>query len=463
MDQNMDMSAFEGRIVKMEVDYSVICDEKIPLCKEMAKNENKFNEALEILLQLEKQTRVNTDMVSSSRVLIAIVQICFEAGNWNYLNEYITILVKRRSQSKHAVTKMVQECCTYVDKTPDKETKLKLIDTLRTVTEGKIYVEVERARLTKILADIKETDGDVTGAASIMEELQVETYGSMDKREKVELILEQMRLCLAKQDFVRTQIIAKKINIKFFNEAEQQDLKLKYYDLMIRLDKDSSFIRTSRHYLAVVDSELIVKETERRQKMMIYAVLYCILSPYDNEQVDMMHNLSKNKLLEELPVFKELLRLFMCKELINFDALCTVYGAELNTFDIFNQETTHGKKCWAELKNRLIEHNVRIISNYYTRINLKRMAELLDLSEGECEEYLSRMVNAGTLKVKTDRPAGIIHFSTKKAASEILNDWAFGLNELMNLVNKTCHLINKEECINNVMPAPTVASAASTS
>jgi 26S proteasome regulatory subunit N5 len=141
----------------------------------------------------------------------------------------------------------------------------------------------------------------------------------------------------------------------------------------------------------------------------------------------------------------------MCKELINFDALINVYGRELNSFDIFNQETAHGKKCWAELKNRLIEHNVRIISNYYTRINIKRMAELLDLTEAECEEYLSRMVNNGTLKVKTDRPAGIINFASKKASSDILNDWATGLNELMKLVNKTCHLINKEECINNVM------------
>lgn len=124
-------------------------------------------------------------MVSCSRVLVAIVQICFEAGQWNTLNEYIAMLVKRRSQLKQAVSKMIQECITYVDKTPDKETKLKLIDTLRSVTEGKIYVEVERARLTKMLATIKEADGDIAGAASIMEELQVETYGSMDKREKV--------------------------------------------------------------------------------------------------------------------------------------------------------------------------------------------------------------------------------------------------------------------------------------
>ena len=33
---------------------------------------------------------------------------------------------------------MIEECCKFVDQTPDRETKLKLIDTLRTVTEGKV-------------------------------------------------------------------------------------------------------------------------------------------------------------------------------------------------------------------------------------------------------------------------------------------------------------------------------------
>lgn len=139
------------------------------------------------------------------------------------------MLTKRRSQLKQAVTKMVQECCTYVDQTPDKETMIKLIDTLRQVTEGKIYVEVERARLTHKLAKIREEEGDIQEAANIIQELQVETYGSMEKKEKVELILEQMRLCLAKQDYIRTQIISKKINTKFFEDEGTQDLKLKYY------------------------------------------------------------------------------------------------------------------------------------------------------------------------------------------------------------------------------------------
>lgn len=33
---------------------------------------------------------------------------------------------------------MIQEACTYVEKTPNLDIKLKLIDTLRTVTAGKV-------------------------------------------------------------------------------------------------------------------------------------------------------------------------------------------------------------------------------------------------------------------------------------------------------------------------------------
>lgn len=45
-----------GRIVKMEVDYTSTCDEKIPECEKLAKS-GQLNEAIEALLSLEKQTR----------------------------------------------------------------------------------------------------------------------------------------------------------------------------------------------------------------------------------------------------------------------------------------------------------------------------------------------------------------------------------------------------------------------
>jgi 26S proteasome regulatory subunit N5 len=47
---------------------------------------------------------------------------------------------------------------------------------------------------------------------------KVETYGSMEKREKIEFLLEQMRMCLHKNDFIRTQIISRKINIRSFED-----------------------------------------------------------------------------------------------------------------------------------------------------------------------------------------------------------------------------------------------------
>jgi 26S proteasome regulatory subunit N5 len=79
-----------------------------------------------------------SDMASTSRVLVAIVQLCYNAKEWALLNEHIVMLTKRRSQLKLAVAAMVRECCTFIDQTPDKETKLKLIESLRNVTEGKV-------------------------------------------------------------------------------------------------------------------------------------------------------------------------------------------------------------------------------------------------------------------------------------------------------------------------------------
>ena len=41
-----------------------------------------------------------------------------------------------------AVALMVEECCRFVEQAPDLEIKLKLIDTLRTVTDGKVRIQV---------------------------------------------------------------------------------------------------------------------------------------------------------------------------------------------------------------------------------------------------------------------------------------------------------------------------------
>ncbi|XP_043280184.1 26S proteasome non-ATPase regulatory subunit 12 isoform X2 [Venturia canescens] len=439
-----------GKLVMMDVDYTNNCDTKIPECKKMAQ-EGKLHDALDQLLALEKLARTASDMPSTSRILVAIVEICFEAKNWSALNEHIILLSKRRSQLKQAVTKMVQECCTYIDKTPDRETMIKLIETLRSVTEGKIYVEVERARLTHRLAKLKEEDGELTDATTIMLELQVETYGSMTRLEKASLILEQMRLCLAKQDYVRTQIIAKKINIKFFEDekdVETQLLKLKYYDLMMELARHEGwYLELCRHNRAVLETPAVKEFPEKRKAAMSRAVMYLVLAAHEPEQADMTHRLLADKFIDDIPTYKELLRLFVNPELIKWSGLCEIYEKELKSTEVFSNSTEDGRKRWAELRNRVVEHNIRIMAKYYTKITLTRMSELLDLPIQETEASLCKLVESGIINARTDRPAGVVRFTGTQEPAALLDAWAASLSKLMGLVNNTTHLIHQEEML----------------
>jgi 26S proteasome regulatory subunit N5 len=54
------------------------------------------------------------------------------------LDEQVVALSKKHGQLKQATTKMVQEVMTFLDDTPSLERKLATIETLRTVTEGKV-------------------------------------------------------------------------------------------------------------------------------------------------------------------------------------------------------------------------------------------------------------------------------------------------------------------------------------
>jgi len=444
-----------GSNVKMEVDYSSTVEEKIPQAKELAA-QNKLEDALEMLLALEKQTRTGADMHSTSKVLVAIVQICFEAQNWTLLNEHIILLSKKRSQLKAAVAKMVQQCYAWVkdSKLPSREIELKLIETLRTITKGKIYVEVERARLTHRLSQMQEEDGDIAAAAKTMQDLQVETYGSMDKKEKVELILDQIRLCLATKDYIRAQIISKKISIRFFENVEHQELKLTFYKYMVELDQhEGTYLNICRHYRAVYDTPCIKEDDVKKLDCLKHMALYVILSPYDSEQSDAIHHVLKEKPLDKIPHYKRLLEDFTNLELIDYKIFSNQYEAHLRngsdgieSTSVFDN-TDAGQKRWADMKKRVVEHNIRIMATYYTRITLKRMANLLALTEAETEDFLSTMVVNKTVEAKTDRLDGVVDFVKHQDPNDMLNNWSHSVSELLSLVMKTTHLVNKEEMV----------------
>lgn len=223
---------------------------------------------------------------------------------------------------------------------------------------------------------------------------------------------------------------------------------------MIKLDQhEGTYLNICKHYRAVYETPKIKEDTDKRINTLKQTALYVVLSPYDNEQSDLIHRILSDKSLEEVPFYKSLLEKFTTMEIINQSAL-ELFEAEFkndSSAAIVFSDTEEGRKRWEDLKLRVVEHNIRIMAKYYRRINLSRMAELLGLGENPAEEALNTMVVSKTVSAKIDRLDGVVDFRREKDPNEVLNEWSSSISEIMSLVMQTTHLINKEEMVHKHM------------
>ena len=105
--------------------------------------------------------------------------------------------------------------------------------TLKEVCAGKMFVEAESARLHLRLALLHEEDGDIGAACDMIQDVHVETFGSVSRKEKAEYILQQIRLNLLRRDFVRALIQSRKMNRKVIEEAGFEDVKREFFEMMV--------------------------------------------------------------------------------------------------------------------------------------------------------------------------------------------------------------------------------------
>ncbi|KAK9239307.1 PCI domain-containing protein [Lipomyces kononenkoae] len=432
--------------LKPEKDYSDVLAVELPKIDELLRTD--IQAAVERLLALEKQTRQSSDLASTEKLLVKIITIYKNAGDWKQMNEQVQLLAKKHGQLKQAITRMVQEVIKFLDEAPDMETKVETIENIRTVTEGKIFVEVERARVTRTLAKIHEDRGDINTAADLMCDLQVETYGSMDNREKTEFILEQVQLCVARGDFSQATVLSRKISTKYFDNPAVQDLRLRFYELMIQISlHDDKYLDVCKHYHAVYDTPS-VKDDELKWKDVLRSIVYfVILAPFDNEQSDLIHRIESDTRLQLLPMESELIKCFTVDELMRWPRIDEIYGAQLRKVSLFDVSNSKGEKRWDDLRKRVIEHNIRVVAKYYTRIHTWRLKTLLDLSDQETETYLSDLVTQGTIYARINRPERIVTFDKPKDANDVLNEWSSNISSLLGLMETVSHLISKEEMV----------------
>lgn len=478
----------DGAVFKPDRDFTQETDKQIPDALELAKSN--VQAAIEKLSILEKSTRQASDLASTSKLLVTIVTICKDSRDWGLLNDQVLLLSKKHGQLKQAITKMVQVVMRFIDAAPNQEKKLSLIETLLTVTEGKIFVEVERARVTRIFSDIKKEQGDLNAAANILCELQVETFGSMERREKTEFILEQVALCIEKGDWMQAGILSRKISTKYFarkpkktpeqiekdkkeredyekkrgaddppleKQDDVTDLKLRYYEQQITLAKqEDNYLEVCKHYRHVLDTESVENNPEQLHATLQRVIYYIILSPFDNEQSDLLHRIHADTRNSLVPIEAQLLKIFTIHELMRWPIVSEKFGPHLCTTDVFSvSENPANPKAyirWQALRKRVIEHNLRVVAKYYTRIQMARLTTLLDLNEDETESFISQLVTAKTVYAKIDRPARVVSFTKPRDADEVLNEWSGSMKSLLNLLERIDHLITREEMMARIQP-----------
>lgn len=350
---------------------------------------------------------------------------------------------------------MVQEATKWVDEEQDGDKKLELITTLRAVTEGKIYVEVERARLSLTLASIREKNGDLEEARMVLQDTQVETLGGMDKREKIEFILQQVRLCLDTNDYMRAWIMAKKINLKFFEDEALDDLKVRYFQLVIRYHMHSKdTMELFRAFQSLYGAKTFAGDKEVRLEMLRLEVAYLLLSAFSNEQSDQMHRVKELKELGEVPAYQNLAELFTTDEIFGYAAVQKLLESDLGETGPLGKHVLQfegaREHILAMAKLRIVQHNIRVVAKCYRRMTIARLSVLLQMEPDEMEKELSEMVTSGAIFARIDRLDGIVVFKRPQHPNDLLNDWSGNISKLLNLVESTCHQIRKESMVHSI-------------
>jgi 26S proteasome regulatory subunit N5 len=278
-------------------------------------------------------------------------------------------------------------------------------------------------------------------AADIIQEVHVETYGSLSKKDKVEFILEQIRLVLAKKDFVRAYIVAGKVSRKHLQEETMEEYKVRFFTLLAqyhRHEKDA--FELAKDYHAIYSTPHILANEDPWKEALQATVLFLCLSEYGNEQQDLMHKIALDTNLEKLPACKMAVDLFLKKEIINYPM---APQAALEALPVFALDDLGGH--WHEIfHRRIIQHNIRVVSGYYQRIRATRLAQLLQLEPERLEKEIADMVSDGAVYAKIDRPKDIIRFAAPKSSEAILSEWAADIDKVLHLVETTAHLIHKE-------------------
>lgn len=381
----------------------------------------------------------------------------------------LTALNKKRSQSSNAVTSMVKFALNEAYQNLNDDEKLKLLKTLIEITEGRIFVEYEYSVAIRRLTDIHLSKGDIEEAAKCIQDIQIETFGSLERAYKVDYILFQMRILLRKEDYIRVLIVSNKISRRHLNEEGLEKLKYEFYSLMIKYyAHEEKFIDASKSYKTLFD---FVKEIEiklesntnnsipevslKNMKEVLYLnnkknlfenyILFLSLCPPELETKNMFNELNMfyKKDLEDNSEMNEVVKKRLSDDIVFIDAQ---FLEKFLKFSIFKRdsENPNAEKHWNLFRKFWIQHNITIFEKYFSQMSIQKISSMIGIQVKEVETEIADMVINNYIYAKINRIASTVNFRKRQDGGDKLNDLNGDLIRMLEKLETTCHLIHKE-------------------
>lgn len=434
--------------------------ETTPIYKTQLSPENEAN--LEKLYESEREARQNNNLDLSLKTVTQIMQIALETNDPARIIHTAKNLTSKRGQMIKSTSLIVRNCMAFIDKISDLPSKISFLEAIKGICEKKIYLEVEYARCAMMLVKLTEgSENDLQAAAKIMENVQVETYGSMTKKEKMEFILYQMRIQFLLKDRTKLYIVAKKVNIKTLDEESFHLLKISYFLYFCHIhlkagefDGCASTLEKVHEALGKVQdvSELKTLDAVIRDNFAIFLdkktvaesiLLFKCLQEHSETKVDELSAL-RAKFEVYLLASKKILELvdsFLSKEITT----CDVDYYEVKKQVIFSEKFPNSAELLQIMHKQLVKKNLVIVSRHFRKAKMQRIAELFDTLYETVEENLCELVLAKIVRGKIDRPGKVIEFLAEATETEIIDNWVRNINEIVDIIDFACERIEREE------------------
>ena len=421
---------------------------------------------LKKLIDEEKVTRLEGEFEKNKSICVKIFSILQKRNDFQNFLKIFEYLTQRRNQSRESIIYMVKNCLNEIlPNLKNHKDSTDLLQTIIKVTEGKIFVEYEYSQAIRKMTEIYLMNNKIVEAAKLIQDVQIEAFGSLENDYKVDYILFQMQVLLEKGDYVRTLIVSNKIKRNHLDDDGFELLKIRFFRLMIEyFMHEKKYIDVSKSYKTlydfvksindklidieknnkeikpkIIENYLKINKENDLKKLFENYVLFLSICPPELETKNMLNELII-KYKKELDKDENIL--YIVEKRLSDDIILIDNNLfnKYKDYEIFKKNPDLIKL----FRKHWIQHDLSLFEKFFAKIHIKRINDMTLVPVDEIEKEIADMVVNNYIYAKINRIEKIVNFRKKTDYHDVLDNFNSDMDNMLKKIEETCHLINKE-------------------